>query len=163
MHYLGRFNLAGLQILAVLQGIVTGWVLVVRWAMGLLERGVLVAHALLRVDGVVEVDVGEDTVVGHAVVGRRGLKVVQVRETGSVSVAEPEHHVLIAVIDGVGLLALEEAEHVVLHDGVLLNGASVGTSGLAADAVTDGEDILVSVVLKGVAVDVNLAILVTDA
>lgn len=163
MHHLGILDLAGLQILVVLDGVVTGWVMEVRWALVLLESGVLLAHALLLVEGVVEVDVGEDAVVGHAVVGWRGLEIVQVRETGSVSVAEPEHHVLVAVVDGVGLLTLEEAEHVVLDDGVLVDGTSVGTSGLSADAVTNGEDILEPVVLKGVAVDINLTLLVADA
>jgi len=34
---------------------------------------------------------------------------------------------------------------------------------VSADAVTNGEDILEPVVLKGVAVDINLTLLVADA
>jgi len=50
----------------------------------------------------------------------------------------------------------------VLHDWVLLDGSRVGTGGLSADAVTDREDILELVVLKGVAVNIDLTISVAD-
>ena len=163
MHHLGGLDLAGLQILVVLQSVVAGRVVVVRWALVLREGGVSGTHAELVVDGVVEVEVREDAVVGHAVVGGSGLEIVQVRESGAIGVAQPEWHVLVSIVDGVALLTLEELENVVLDDWVLVDGTSVGTGGLAADAVADGEDILVSVVLQGVAVDIDLAGGIADA
>ena len=162
VHHLGGLDLAGRQILVVLQGVVAGWVVEVGWARILVERRVGGSHRHLVVDEVVEVEVREDAVVGHAVVGRCGLEVVQVGESSAVRGTQPEWHVLVAVIDGVALAALKEAEEVVLDDGVLLDGAGVGASGLSADAVTDREDILELVMLQGVAVDINHASAVAD-
>ena len=50
----------------------------------LLERSVLLSHLLLVTDHVVEVEVGEETVVGDGVVGGCGLEVVQVGESSGV-------------------------------------------------------------------------------
>ncbi len=155
MDDLGGFDLASLQVLVVLQGVEAGGVVVVRGALRLCEACVLRTHALLVRHHVVEVQVGEDTVVRHRVVRGGRLVVVQVRETGAVGSAQVERHVLVSVVDGVALLALEELEDVVLHDGVLLDSTGVGAGGLARDAVTDGEDILVLVVLESVAVNVD--------
>mmetsp|Transcript_37409 Transcript_37409/g.49175 ORF Transcript_37409/g.49175 Transcript_37409/m.49175 type:complete len:382 (-) Transcript_37409:101-1246(-) len=77
------------------------------------------------------------------------------RETGAVGGAEVERHVLVAVVDGVALAALQVLQQVVLHDGVLLNSAGVGAGGLASDAIADGKDVLELAVLQGVAVDID--------
>ena len=50
-------NLARLKVLVVLQGVEAGLIVVVRWAVVLLERGVLRSHANLVVDEVVVVEV----------------------------------------------------------------------------------------------------------
>lgn len=162
MDNLAEINLAGLEILVMLKGVVLGGVVVVGWALGLVERRVLLTHLLLVAESVVEVQVGEDAVVGHRVVGGGGLVVVQMRETGAVVRAEVGRHVLVAIVDGIGLLALEVLEHVMLHDRVLLDGTSVSAGGLTGDAVANGEDVLVFTVLEGVAVDVNLTLAVAD-
>ena len=151
-------DLASLKVLVVLEGVILGRVVVVGWALSLVEGSVLLAHLLLVAEGVVHVHVGEDAIVRHGVVGRGGLEIVQVGETGSVVSAEVSGHILVAVIDGVSLLALEVLEHVVLHDGVLVDGTSVSAGSFAGDAVTDGKDILIFAVLKGVAVDIDLTL-----
>ena len=163
VHHLRRLNLARLQVLVVLEGIEAGWVLVVRWAAVLLERGKLLAHANLVLDEVVEVEVGEDSIVRHAVIRGCRLEIMQVGETSAIGVAHPEWHVLVAVIDSVALFALKEAQHVVLDDGMLMDRARVRACRLSTDAVTDSKDIFELVVLKGVAVDIDHAIPVTDA
>ena len=162
MHNLGKFDLTTLQVLVVLEVVEAGRIVVVGWALALREGGVLRAHALLVRHHVVEVDVREDAVVRHRVVCWGRLVVVQVRESGAIRGTQVEGHVLVSIVNGVALLALEELEHVVLHDWVLSDGAGVGTGGGTRDAVTDGKDILVLVVLQSVAVNVNHALRVTD-
>ena len=162
VHNFAHANLAGLQVLVVLEGVVPSRVLLVGWSVILLERSVLLSHLLLVTDHVVEVEVGEETVVGDGVVGGCGREIVQVGESSGVGGAQPEGHVGVSVVNGVALFALHEAQNVVLHDWVLLDGSRVGTGGLSADAVPDREDILELVVLKGVAVNIDLAVSVAD-
>lgn len=157
VDHLGGLDLALLEVLVVLEVVVTGRVMVVWWAVVLLERSVVRSHANLVIDEVVEVEVGEDAIVRHAIVGTGWLEVMQVGESSTVSAAKPEWHVLVAVIDGVALLTLEEAQHVVLDDRVLMDATGVRASRLSADAVADSENILELVVLQGVAVDVDHA------
>lgn len=83
-------------------------------------------------------------------------------ETSAIGGTQVEWHVLVSIVDGVAFLTLEEGEHVVLDDGVLPDSTSVGTGGLARDAVTDGEDVLEFVVLQSVAVHVNHTGVVAD-
>jgi len=84
VHNFAHANLAGLQVLVVLEGVVPSRVLLVGWSVILLERSVLLSHLLLVTDHVVEVEVGEETVVGDGVVGGCGLEVVQVGESSGV-------------------------------------------------------------------------------
>jgi len=105
--------------------------MVVRRTLGLGEASVLLAHLLLVAHHVVEVEVGEDAEVGSGIVGGCGLVIVKMGETGAIVSTKIERHVLVAVVDGVALLALEVLEDVVLHDGVLLDGTSVGTGGVS--------------------------------
>lgn len=64
MAHLIELDLAALQVLVVLQGVVLGRVVVVRRTLVLGETGVFLTHLLLVRHHVVEVQVGEDTVVG---------------------------------------------------------------------------------------------------
>ena len=138
-----------------LEGVVAGRIVVVRRALALSKAGVLLAHSLLIKQHVVEVEVGEDAVVGNAVVRVGRLEVVQVRETSTVRSTEIGRHVLVTIVDSVALLTLEELENVILNDRVLADGTSVGSGGLARDAVTNGEDILKAVMLESVAVNID--------
>ena len=119
----------------------------VRRALALGEAGVLRTHSLLRPHHIVEVEVREDAVVGNAIVRGGWLEVMQVGEAGPIGSTEAQRHVLVTIVDSVAVLARKEAENVVLHDRVLMDGTGVGTGGLPADAITDGKDILKTVVL----------------
>jgi hypothetical protein len=158
-----HFDSAGLQVLVVLEGVVSSGVMPVGRTLGLGETGVLLALFLLVAHHVAEVQFGEHTEVGNGVVGGCGLEVVQMREAGAVAGAEVEGHVSVSVVDGVALLAFEVLQNIVLHNGVLSDGTGVGTGGLAGDAITDGEDVVVLVVLLSVAVHVNHAFNVANA
>lgn len=148
-------DLARLEVLVVLEGVVAGRIVVVRRALALSKAGVLLAHLLLIAHHVIEVEVREDTVVGNAVVRVGRLVVVEMREASTVRSTKIGRHVLVAIVDSVTLLTMEVLENVMLYDGVLVDGASVGTGGLARDAVTDGEDVLKAVMLESVAVNID--------
>ena len=130
-----------------LELVVGGWVMPVRRALILGEAGVLRPRSFLLPHHVVEVEVGEDAVVGNAVVRGGWLEVMQVGEAGAIGSTEAQRHVLVTIVDSVAVLAREEAEDVVLNDRVLMDRTGVGTGGLTADAITDGKDILKTVVL----------------
>ena len=92
---------------------------------------------------------------GNAVVGAGRLEVVKVGEASTIDGAKIARHVLVAIVDSVTVLALEELENVLLYDRVLADGTSIGSGGLARDAVTDSENVLKAVMLKRVAVDID--------
>lgn len=160
-HFLER-DLARLEVLVVLEGVVAGRIVVVRRALALSKAGVLLAHLLLIHHHVIEVEVREDTVVGNAVVLGGRLEVMEMREASTVRSTKIGRHVLVSIIDSVAFLTLEVLKNVMLYDGVLMDGASVGTGGLAGDAVTNGEDVLKTVMLEGVAVNIDHALVVAN-
>jgi len=84
MNYFADFDSAVLQVLVVLEGVVAGGVVPVGRTLSLFEFSVLLALLLLVAHHVVEVQVGEHTVVGNAIVGGCGLEVVQMREASGV-------------------------------------------------------------------------------
>lgn len=129
----------------------------VGWAVVLVETGVGVVHTLLTVHHPVEVDSGEDTVVGDHVVLGCGLKVVLVLEAGGVSVSEEERHESVTIIHTIDLVTLKVLEHVVLDDGVLGGSGTLGTGGLETNGITETEDVVVLLVLESVLVDIDEA------
>lgn len=140
-----------------------GGVVVVRGSLTLCEAGVLLTHLLLVGHHVVEVEVGEDAVVRDAIVGGCGLEVVKMGETSAVMVTQVVRHVLVTIVDGVAVLSIKETENVLLNDRVLLDSASVCATGLSANAITESEDILITVVLESVAVNINHTLGVTNS
>ena len=157
VDYFADFDSAVLQVLVVLEGVVAGGVVPVGRTLVLGEGGVLLAHFLLVTHHVVEVQVGEHTVVRNTIVGGCGLEVVQMREASAVGGAKVEGHVGVSVVNSVALLAFKVLQNVMLDNGVLSDGTGVGTGGVTGDAVTDCEDVVVLVMLLSVAVHVNLA------
>jgi hypothetical protein len=91
------------------------------------------------------------------------LIVVIVLEVGGIGVTKKEWHEGVSIIDGVEFLAVEEVLHVVLDDRALVDGSSHGSGGVHADAVTKGENVLKSSVLKSIWVNVNNTFSVCDA
>ena len=153
-------DLARFEVLVFVEVVVAGRVVVVRWALALSKAGVLLAHSLLLPHHIIEVGVREDTVMGNAVVLGGRLEVVEMRESSTVCMTKIGRHVLVAIVDSVALLAFEELKNVMLYDGVLCDGAGVGTGGIAGNAVTNGKDVLKAVMLKRVAVNIDHTLLV---
>lgn len=98
---------------------------------------------------------------GNHVVSRCGLEVVQVRESSALRVTEVHGHVGVSIVDGVAVSSLEVVQDVVLHNGGLSHSSSVGTGSLSSNAISEGEDVLVVLVLHSVFVDVNSTVRVT--
>jgi len=94
-------------------------------------------------------------------VSRCGLEVVQVRESSAVRVTEVHGHVRESIVDGVAVSSTEVAQNVVFHNGRLSHSSSVGTGSLSTDAISEGEDVLVVLVLHGVFVNINTTVRIT--
>jgi len=152
----------GSEDLGMLEFVVVGGVVEVRGSVVLLTIGVGLSLLGRRSDLLSKVVSGEDAEVGDHVVSGSRLEVVQVREGGAVGVAEVEGHVGVSVVDGVAVLTLEVVEDILLHDGGLGHGGSVGTGSLSANAISECEDVLVMLVLHGVLVDLNTTLGVTE-
>jgi len=155
-------NLAVLQILGMLQLVVAGSVLIVRRTVVLFGASVrltlLLRPALVYL---AEVHAGHHTVCGPGVISRCRLEVVEMGEASCGALSGEEGHPGVAVPERVGLFAVEETQHVVLHDGVLADTGGHSARGFAGDAVANGEDVLELLVLERVLVHVHEAIVVS--
>lgn len=145
-----------------LELVVGGGPVLVWWPVVLVLAAVGDISTLSATKHPVKVDSGEDAVVGHGVVLGCRLESVQVREAASVPLTQDEGHKGVTVVDAVDVFALQELKHVVLHDGVLVNGGSLGAGSLETNGVTEREDIVEAVVLKGVLVYINQALAVCE-
>jgi hypothetical protein len=151
-----------LEVFVVLQLIVLLAPVVVWWTLVLVERRVGLVSLARLIQHLREVVAGEDTVVWVLMVRCSWLEVVSVRELGRVRVSQPQVLLRETVVNTVAVLAVQEAEHVVLDHWVLGNSGVVGTGGLETDSVTEGEHVLELVVLQGVLVDVHHAVGITE-
>jgi hypothetical protein len=158
-NFIGGDTLGG-EDLGVLKIIIVSRVVEVRGSVVLLT--IRVSFGLLgrRTDLLSEVVLGENTVVGDHVVSRCGLEVVQVRESSAVRVTEVHGHVRVSIVDSIAVSSLEVVQDVVLHNGGLSHSGSVGTGSLSTDAISEGEDVLVVLVLESVFVDINTTVVV---
>jgi len=141
----------------VLQFVVLCWVVAVGWSVVFLEAGIFLSLSELTLDHAIEVLLGKDTVLGNPVVHSCGLVVVQVLEVRSVGVAEEEWHESVSVVDSVNFLTLQEAKNVVLNDWVLCHGCRVSSGRVKTNCITEGKDVVVSLVLKSVLVHIDTA------
>ena len=105
-----------------------------------------------------EVDAGEHSVVGNYVVPGVGLVVVLVGEAGCVRVSEPQRPPSVSVVDGVAVFSLHELKEVILDDGSLTHSSGLSAGSFATDAVTEGKNVLVFVVLECVSVHVDTTV-----
>lgn len=140
-----------------LKRVVSGVEVVIWGSVGLFETGVL----LVSIEGALkhssEVDFGENTVVGHEVVSEVRLITVGVGETGSIGMSQEQWHEGISIIDSIKLFAFHELLQVVLDNGFLSNSCALSSSGLSSNAISEGKDVLKSLVLQGVWVNINKA------
>ena len=157
-------NLAVLQILGMLQLVVAGSVLIVRRTVVLLGASIrltlLLRPALVYL---AEVHAGHHAVSGPRVIGGCRLEVVEMGEASCGALSGEEGHPGVAIPEGVGLFAVEEAQHVVLHDGVLADTSGHSARSFAGDAVSNGKNVLELLVLERVLVHVDETFVVSHA
>ena len=91
------------------------------------------------------------------------LEVVEVLKVRSLRVTEDEGHECVAVIDGIQIFSLHELLNVVFNDGSLVDSSCLSPSCIDANAVSEGENVLKSLVLKGVGVNVNNTLVISNA
>lgn len=155
-------DLAGVEVLVLLERVEGLWEVVVWGTVSLVERAVLHTSTGLSIEQATVVEVGEHAVVGNHMVERCWLVIVQVSEFSGTAGAEEEWQLGVAVVDAVNFLSVQELEQVVLNNWVLTHGTDLGSRGLSSNAVTEGEDVLEARVLEGVLVDVNHALSVSE-
>ena len=114
-----------------------------------------IAHVVAHVSS------AEDSIAWNHVVCLAWLVVVFVSEARGVSHSHHEWHVGVTIVDCVAFLAVEELEQVVLDDWVLVLSADIGSGGVSSDSVTEGKDVLVLLVLKGVFVDPDFTLMLS--
>ena len=95
-------------------------------------------------------------------VQRCGFEVMQVLEVRSILVSKVEWHERVAIVNCIALLAVQVLQNVVLNNWVLVDCSNVGSGKIfSSNAVSEGEDVLVRLVLKRVLVNIDEALMVT--
>lgn len=154
---LGNIDSLGLKIFVMLKRVIDWVEVVMWWTNSLLERGVLFVHGEVRGDGSGEIEVREEAVAWNEVVLWCGFIIPQMREAGGVGVRKVEWHVGVTIIDTIELLTVQEVFEVVLDDWALSLSSVLGSGSLSLNAITEGENVLISFVLKSVSVNINHA------
>lgn len=152
---LGEGNVAGQQVVVVLEGNVTRVPLVVGRPVGLFETCELLTHGHLRLHHASEVPACEQPILRNQVIEAVRLVVVEMLEVCSVGVAQQEGQECVSVVDRIQVSAFHKLLQVVLDHGALVNGRCLGASRLHADAVAECEHVLEALVLKSVRVHIN--------
>ena len=151
------------KVLIVLQWVVSWVEVLVWWSMSLLERSVVDSLGKVRLHLVSEVPLCEEAIGWNPMVVLGSLKAPGVLEAGGVGVREVEWHIGESIIDGIALFTFKELLQVVLDNWALSVSGVLGSSGLSLDAISEGEDVLKSRVLKGVWVHINKSGVVSDS
>ena len=76
-------------------------------------------------------------------------------EACHIGVTEQEWHVGVTVVDGAELSAIKECLQVVLHDWCLHMSSMLSTGSLTIDAISEGEDVVESLVLESVGTHID--------
>jgi len=109
-----------------------------------------------------EVSVSDHTVSWLPVVVTVGFVVVEMGEWGGVGVAHEKWEVRVSIIDSIRILSIHESQNVVFDDWALGHSGGARSSDISSNGITEGENILESLVLKGIWVDIDQTIGVSD-
>ena len=101
--------------------------------------------------------------VGHPVVPRGWLVIIQVLEAAHVRVSEVEWHIGVSVVDCTELFSFEEGLYIVLHDRCLNVGSVLSPRRLSIDAITESKNVGISLMLESVRANINHSILSGNA
>lgn len=84
-------------------------------------------------------------------------------EVASIRVAKVEGKEGVSVIDSVQFLAIHELLNILLDNRSLVDSSSLGSSSVDSNAISEGEDVLITLVLEGVWIDINDTFGICDA
>jgi hypothetical protein len=82
------------------------------------------------------------------------LVVVQVLEITGIRVAEIEGKERVSIIYAVQFLAIHELLNILLDNRSLVDSSCLSSGGIDTNAITKGEDVLITLVLKSIWVDI---------
>lgn len=148
-------DLMSLQVLVVLQRIVRVGNVVVGRTLVLAVARIIFGigfHVLVQASKVL---LREDAVVGHEVIPGGWLVIVQVREASRLGHRKVKREESVAVVDCIHLLAVQVLQNVVLDYWILGLSSVVGSRQFTSNAVAERKDVLITLVLEGVFVDID--------
>ena len=87
---------------------------------------------------------------------------MQVLEVRGIRVAKIERHESVTIIDSVEFLAFHELFNILLHNGSLMNGGSLSSCGVNANAVAESKDVFKALVLKSVWVHIDNTLAISN-
>lgn len=148
-------DVSSLKIVVVLKRHVSFGEVVVRRSACLLEAWEFLTSLHFTLHNSAEVPSSKDAVVGNPVVHGSRLVVVVVLEVWCIRVSEPERHESVSIINSIQVLTLHELLNVVLDDWNLMDDGSLGSGGVNADAITKSKNVLESLVLESIWVNIN--------
>jgi hypothetical protein len=155
-------DLLGLEILVVFEFIEGLGEVFVRWSVVFVHWHESWSSFFVRVLLPMEVSVSDHTVSWLPVVVTVGFVVVEMGEWGGVGVAHEKWEVRVSIIDSIRILSIHESQNVVFDDWALGHSGGARSSDISSNGITEGENILESLVLKGIWVDIDQTIGVSD-
>ena len=90
----------------------------------------------------------------HVILPMR-LIIVQMLETSRIRMSKQEWHICVPIIDTIEFFSFEEVLQVMFYDWALSNCCGLSSGRVNSNTITECKDILVSLVLEGVRVDIN--------
>lgn len=91
-----------------------------------------------------------------------GFVVMVVLETGCIRMSQKEWQEGISVIDSIQFFANHEVGQIMLNDWTLCNSSSLSSSSVDSNAISESKDVLESLVLKSIRIDVNNSLMVSN-
>ena len=146
-----------------LERVVDGCISVMGWTMTLLESTILLTCRSRTAEILTHVKSAKDSISWNHVVPWCWLKVVKMRETGSVSHSHKEWHEGVAIIDSIAFSAVQELKDIMFDDRVLGLCTNSRPRSFSGDCISESKDIFISFVLKGVLVYINHSILISES
>jgi hypothetical protein len=152
--YFRKGNVSTLEVIVMLERSPSRGEMVVRRTMSLFEAREFLTHSHLRLKHSSKVPSREDAVVRDSMIHRVRLVVVQVLEITGIRVAEIEGKERVSIIYAVQFLAIHELLNILLDNRSLVDSSCLGSGGIDTNAITKGEDVLITLVLKSIWVDI---------
>ena len=152
-HFFER-NVSALEVVVVLERSPSGGEVVVRGTVSLFEAREFLSHGHLALHHSSKVPSREEAIVRDGMIHRVRLVVVQMLEVTGIRVTKVERKEGISIIDTVQFLTIHELLNILLDNRGLVDSSSLGSGGVDTNAISECEDVLITLVLEGVWVNI---------